>query len=137
MSNGVAQSQRITQAFVHRFRCHVSSLLTVVAKDYRLASTFNVIVIRYIPRPIKLAIDRRHRFNSLAALNSRQARGHQGTGVDSTQVSPADRDLWCIELFWLFFVLVLSTNGRYSYPISMPIDCTIPRWSMHGFDSSL
>ena len=26
---------------------------------------------------------------------------HQGRGVDSTRVSVADRDLWCIVLFWL------------------------------------
>ena len=33
--------------------------------------------------------------------------------------------------------LVLSPTGRYSYSIAMPVDCTIPPWSMHGFDSSL
>ena len=44
---------------------------------------------------------------------------HQARGVDSTQINPGDRGLWCIVLFVLCFVLVLreSANAeeRYSY----------------------
>jgi hypothetical protein len=45
---------------------------------------------------------------------------HQGRGVDSTRVSVADRDLWCIVLFWL---LVRTRTRTQSDRTVLVLDC--------------
>ena len=56
---------------------------------------------------------------------------HQARGVDSTQINPVDRGLWCIVLFVLCFVLVLvlreSANADERYSYSSTDSIAVPR----------